>query len=1550
MSSDDNNSIIPEAIMAYGGYKVLDSHKDSRALFSKLPGTQTFQNQLTRSSGFTAYSKTNQSVGMSAISQIMALEEASPLHVLRTFQISNLLQPFTKIAEVDQQIHITGQSVRGQQAFYEALLKQNEKELNRRIKRLLQADDLKRGMIFQNNKLYGVDAQGAINKSDVILEDARLVLASQKNGQINSQNHILRKYSEGIKGNLDFRQAINDPLMVIGSSKKNTLGKQLNAYLKLGMEMGYKTLDNPIAGFEELVTGLGGEVTGLTKTKFWQKAKALSNIQLGTGGVYDIGHVDSLKRVAKNMTIKAGGAYLGYQLLDSGARMLSGPNSDFQQGLISGIGGIYADARIGFAKIFSDRFQDYRNNQEAAAPGSTDLLTLLGMPLGGALMGAQAAYFGRIGRMAAKGQEAAAAKYSVESSSKLLSNTVGLFKPMTIMKRNAVVGGLMGAATVLPFLPGALIGASSQELEDRYSGKKEQEVRSNRWWLMGGNSIKGDHVKYSQQNWFARAKSEAKTKAVYGDAETKKSLNPLLHPISYLRDPYKFEKMTDSYMPAPIWGMEVGVGSFLGKFYERTLGQIIKPDVLNPRIKLEQDTREKEIGKIKNTDKVAGVSIDSAITQFRAKNLTTEQPDMEEIKQQVLEKNSRMFNSDEYDRSLQQVVEKVEGLKNTDSTKVVDLNNYDINVEDADTIKLTKKGAGGLFGKDSKPISIRLAGIDAPESADHEAGDAPKHVFHQEQEFNKESTAMLKDMLSKQKTLQLVVNTKDSTYGRQLGVIVGDNNTNINLDLVKKGAVTALPWDGGSDIMSKGSLNQAQKQAMKNNEGLWQGKRYKAEYLFGELTEGPLTHNTLTNIKKLAEDPNLAALASYLKNIEGSKGELSAEDVKTVSSLASSYLANKEKNKNIRDYQNTLGMSVKKSTDMSDATVSAALSFNSKVSVNSSFGGDNSLAQVKDSPVYTPELQNIQLAYQSLSDFVGIKGWAFSMGVDALAEGASAIKEQQLAKSGEATNVARAFKGMNLGDVAGLGEFQRKIMGTSKGALPDTTNMMSNQMPDWLPKNGSRYYIDFSKGNPYAAVENGEERLPGAGFAALNPEVKGIDPNNYPLIYQYKILSDVAKGSAEQYRMRKKLLDEYKAGNLGKREEDILVETLDKEVARENKRIFKDDFEKQSTSRGPLGALQGGLWDRLSAISNSNPLEMLTPWRPFSKFMHQRTAIEDYEATQLGGSDTAIWTNPYSHFIKPALNKTRLLMDDTFKPKETQEKENINEYFDKLGMLKGMLSGNNRDAFNTVVHSTSSGLNTKEKVLRFKASLQDDQKVYFNNFSKERDESKRSRILEMLPTDVARGYAQIWKNLDIATNAKNTGGSIQDALKTDFLKTTAELKNRLVKDFKLTKQQSFQIDKDIEKNRDMYANQGYSKKERRQMAEGDLIRTRAAQKEAYAYVNEATGAPKGFFAGWDPRLTIKDIKIKTLATGKEDLRRFGFWQGDEDRMNSIQALDRDEQVVTQLEFIKEEIKQERNTKELIANALFKKGFNAGHIKINDSEFNSIVIRQNSQGG
>ena len=51
-------------------------------------------------------------------------------------------------------------------------------------------------------------------------------------------------------------------------------------------------------------------------------------------------------------------------------------------------------------------------------------------------------------------------------------------------------------------------------------------------------------------------------------------------------------------------------------------------------------------------------------------------------------------------------------------------------------------------------------------------------------------------------------------------------------------------------------------------------------------------------------------------------------------------------------------------------------------------------------------------------------------------------------------------------------------------------NPIMNSMPSWLPER-------FKTGDPYREVKMGASRLPGPGFAAINPELKNIDPESY---------------------------------------------------------------------------------------------------------------------------------------------------------------------------------------------------------------------------------------------------------------------------------------------------------------------------------------------------------------------------------------------------------------------------------------------------------------------
>ena len=57
-------------------------------------------------------------------------------------------------------------------------------------------------------------------------------------------------------------------------------------------------------------------------------------------------------------------------------------------------------------------------------------------------------------------------------------------------------------------------------------------------------------------------------------------------------------------------------------------------------------------------------------------------------------------------------------------------------------------------------------------------------------------------------------------------------------------------------------------------------------------------------------------------------------------------------------------------------------------------------------------------------------------------------------------------------------------------------NEIPNHAASWLP--GDDYYTNFHEGDPFIKVPEGYARLPGAGYEALHPELKGLDPKTIP--------------------------------------------------------------------------------------------------------------------------------------------------------------------------------------------------------------------------------------------------------------------------------------------------------------------------------------------------------------------------------------------------------------------------------------------------------------------
>ena len=81
-------------------------------------------------------------------------------------------------------------------------------------------------------------------------------------------------------------------------------------------------------------------------------------------------------------------------------------------------------------------------------------------------------------------------------------------------------------------------------------------------------------------------------------------------------------------------------------------------------------------------------------------------------------------------------------------------------------------------------------------------------------------------------------------------------------------------------------------------------------------------------------------------------------------------------------------------------------------------------------------------------------------------------------------------------------------------------NEIPNTIPSWM--RGDDYYTNFRVGDPYVKVDQGFARLPGAGYAALHPELKDVNPEDYPDINKMSILADVAPYSREYntYRLK----------------------------------------------------------------------------------------------------------------------------------------------------------------------------------------------------------------------------------------------------------------------------------------------------------------------------------------------------------------------------------------------------------------------------------------------
>ena len=284
---------------------------------------------------------------------------------------------------------------------------------------------------------------------------------------------------------------------------------------------------------------------------------------------------------------------------------------------------------------------------------------------------------------------------------------------------------------------------------------------------------------------------------------------------------------------------------------------------------------------------------------------------------------------------------------------------------------------------------------------------------------------------------------------------------------------------------------------------------------------------------------------------------------------------------------------------------------------------------VANAPITNPGaigFQGQELSYRA-QEFAGIYGFAFGTAREALGFGDAEYENARpvLASADQAYGFSRSFWDLNLG---GLGDFPTPLEGEYanfeaseiiRRFIPkprdlNYVNPIANNLgmeAPWLP--GSDYFLNFKQGDPFAAIPEGEMRLPGLGYERLN-DLNPDETGRYGLVDRFKILADVAPYSNE-YRAA---LAQVTGQPLSAYEQAEVDETIAQVEDVQTKNHF--------TPYGETGIVS---WLRHQDTYFN------------TKLAPDRTATEDWERINVYGNPFPEWGTPIESFAEPVVQKAR---------------------------------------------------------------------------------------------------------------------------------------------------------------------------------------------------------------------------------------------------------------------------------------------------------------------
>jgi hypothetical protein len=503
---------------------------------------------------------------------------------------------------------------------------------------------------------------------------------------------------------------------------------------------------------------------------------------------------------------------------------------------------------------------------------------------------------------------------------------------------------------------------------------------------------------------------------------------------------------------------------------------------------------------------------------------------------------------------------------------------------------------------------------------------------------------------------------------------------------------------------------------------------------------------------------------------------------------------------------------------------------------------------------YSAGFQFGEAMYKS-TEAAGLPGFAFSA-IKKKLTGSQDFEDQGpvLASAADVGSFRDRFWDSNIGGGLTTTEALRRLIPPERFQL-QKVNPVRNQMPSWMP--GADYYTDFKHGDPYQAVQRGEQRLPGKAFEAKYKQLEGLSYEEYPDVYKHKILSDVAPYSKEFKDVSRRVSKQSAEGKLTDSQYEMYK-------ASQHQLEIKGDA---VNVRGQSDSIAGSYWSTLTKLGRMNPVEHLLPVSPVHKFAGPTDAITSYALSQVHSVESPYWGSPIEDFVRPAVQAAGYALGFDQKPESIKERNKITEYFDKLEYIKQRRlaesaedQGLSRVAFthNRRAARTMYGADPFSDIEDIKPMLPSADKAYFDVFSKESSSGRQAEILNLAPNYMHKFLKGQWsKNLQTGISSK-----------LDPSRSELELSDR------------------IDASRDtegQHATEAVINDYRSQLNQGDLTLTqmpnylRDRRLEGY-FENSEFPVPDDDWTGWDSRVALDDIKLKVIESTGADHHDFDIWE------------------------------------------------------------------------